>query len=113
MESSVSFFAQDFCLCNYYISLSFFVSPMSSVCAQASYADFSLLFLLWSFFLFKWQAKLAVKLPHVQSLCVHEMVVWAFKHVLQAVVASCKNAAGLPLNIAAALNVMLSASLLE
>ncbi|CAM6016929.1 unnamed protein product [Sphagnum balticum] len=58
-------------------------------------------------------AKLAVKLPHVQSLCVHEMVVWAFKHVLQAVVASCKNAADLPLNIATALNVMLSASLLE
>ncbi len=61
----------------------------------------------------KWQAKLAAKLPHVQSLCVHEMVVRAFKHVLQAVVASCKNAADLPLNIAAALNVMLGASLLE
>ncbi|CAK9197344.1 unnamed protein product [Sphagnum troendelagicum] len=58
-------------------------------------------------------AKLAAKLPHVQSLCVHEMVVRAFKHVLQAVVASCKNAADLPLNIAAALNVMLGTSLLE
>jgi protein TIF31 len=58
-------------------------------------------------------AKLAAKLSHVQSLCVHEMVVRAFKHVLQAVVASCKNAADLPLNIAAALNVMLGASLLE
>ncbi|CAM6035680.1 unnamed protein product [Sphagnum compactum] len=58
-------------------------------------------------------AKLAAKLPHVQSLCVHEMVVRAFKHVLQAVVASCKNAADLPLNIATALNVMLGASLLE
>ncbi|GAB2294852.1 hypothetical protein Dimus_029045 [Dionaea muscipula] len=32
--------------------------------------------------------KLADKLPHVQSLCIHKMVIRAFKHILQAVIAA-------------------------
>ncbi len=47
MELNVSWCAQDFCLHNYCISLSFSTSPVSSVCAQGSYADFRLLYLLW------------------------------------------------------------------
>ncbi|KAJ4839776.1 hypothetical protein Tsubulata_026571 [Turnera subulata] len=34
------------------------------------------------------KVELADKLPHVQSLCVHEMIVRAYKHILQAVVAA-------------------------
>uniref|UniRef100_A0A9I9CY66 Clu domain-containing protein n=1 Tax=Cucumis melo TaxID=3656 RepID=A0A9I9CY66_CUCME len=32
--------------------------------------------------------ELADKLPHVQSLCIHEMIVRAYKHILQAVIAA-------------------------
>ncbi|GER44110.1 tetratricopeptide repeat protein [Striga asiatica] len=32
--------------------------------------------------------ELADKLPHIQSLCIHEMVTRAFKHIVQAVIAS-------------------------
>jgi hypothetical protein len=56
------------------------------------------------------QAELAEKLPHIESLCVHEMVMRAFKHVLQAVIAASKATSDLPVNIAAALNVMLGTS---
>eukprot|EP01018_Ginkgo_biloba_P024484 Gb_20706 [translate_table: standard] len=52
-------------------------------------------------------AKLADKLPHVQSLCIHEMIVRAFKHVLRAVVAATLNTSHLAASIAAALNIML------
>ncbi|KAH9329773.1 hypothetical protein KI387_001881, partial [Taxus chinensis] len=51
--------------------------------------------------------ELADKLPHVQSLCIHEMVVRALKHILQAVVASVESISGLAASIAAALNIML------
>lgn len=51
--------------------------------------------------------ELANKLPHVQSLCIHEMVVRAFKHILQAVIASVKRTSDLASSIAAALNIML------
>lgn len=50
---------------------------------------------------------LADKLPHVQSLCIHEMVVRAYKHILQAVVAAVDNAADFAGSIAACLNVLL------
>ncbi|KVH93684.1 Tetratricopeptide-like helical [Cynara cardunculus var. scolymus] len=50
---------------------------------------------------------LADKLPHVQSLCVHEMVVRAYKHILQAVVAAVDNIADLAESIASCLNVLL------
>ncbi|KAI5063540.1 hypothetical protein GOP47_0022087 [Adiantum capillus-veneris] len=51
--------------------------------------------------------KLAEKLPHVQSLCVHEMVIRAFKHLMRAVVAAAVGTSKLAAAIAAALNVML------
>ncbi|XP_021750054.1 protein TSS-like [Chenopodium quinoa] len=51
--------------------------------------------------------ELADKLPHVQSLCVHEMIVRAYKHVLQAVVAAVNDAAELSSAVAACLNVLL------
>lgn len=51
--------------------------------------------------------ELADKLPHVQSLCIHEMVVRAFKHILEAVVASIESTSDLAASIAAALNIML------
>jgi hypothetical protein len=53
------------------------------------------------------QVELANKLPHVQSLCIHEMVVRAFKHILQAVIASVERTSDLAASIAAALNIML------
>ncbi|CAK7338137.1 unnamed protein product [Dovyalis caffra] len=51
--------------------------------------------------------ELADKLPHVQSLCIHEMIVRAYKHVLQAVVASVNNATDLAVCIASCLNILL------
>ncbi|XP_048426599.1 protein REDUCED CHLOROPLAST COVERAGE 2-like [Pyrus x bretschneideri] len=51
--------------------------------------------------------ELADKLPHVQSLCIHEMVVRAYKHILQAVVAAVDNIADLAASIAACLNILL------
>ncbi|KAJ1410318.1 Tetratricopeptide-like helical domain superfamily [Sesbania bispinosa] len=47
------------------------------------------------------------KLPHVQSLCIHEMVVRAYKHILQAVVAVVDNASELASSIASCLNILL------
>ncbi|XP_057968378.1 protein REDUCED CHLOROPLAST COVERAGE 2 [Malania oleifera] len=51
--------------------------------------------------------ELADKLPHVQSLCVLEMVVRAYKHVLQAVVSAVDNLSDLAVSIASCLNVLL------
>nr|POE80535.1 protein tss [Quercus suber] len=51
--------------------------------------------------------KLSEKLPHVQSLCIHEMIVRAFKHILQAVIAAVDNTEKMAVSIAAALNMML------
>nr|XP_043625166.1 protein TSS [Erigeron canadensis] len=51
--------------------------------------------------------ELADKLPHVQSLCIHEMVVRAYKHLLQAVVAAVHNIADLSGSIASCLNLLL------
>ncbi|KAK8602023.1 hypothetical protein V6N12_051845 [Hibiscus sabdariffa] len=51
--------------------------------------------------------ELADKLPHVQSLCIHEMVVRAYKHVLQAVVSSVDSIDDLAASIAACLNILL------
>ncbi|CAN4113288.1 unnamed protein product [Withania somnifera] len=51
--------------------------------------------------------ELANKLPHVQSLCIHEMVVRAYKHVLQAVVAAVDNIDNVAASIASCLNVLL------
>lgn len=53
------------------------------------------------------QVELAEKLPHIQSLCIHEMVTRAFKHVLKAVIASVDNLTNLPAAIASVLNFLL------
>lgn len=54
-----------------------------------------------------WQIKLSEKLSHVQSLCIHEMIIRAFKHILQAVIASIVEIEDLAEVIAATLNMML------
>ncbi|RZC56526.1 hypothetical protein C5167_015375 [Papaver somniferum] len=51
--------------------------------------------------------KLSEKLSHVQSLCIHEMIVRAFKHILQAVISAVTNTEDMAVSIAAALNLML------
>lgn len=50
---------------------------------------------------------MADKLSHVQSLCLHEMVVRAFKHILRAVVAAVSDTDDLAESIASCLNVLL------
>lgn len=64
-------------------------------------------FLMFFFFPLWCQVELADKLPHVQSLCIHEMVVRAYKHILQAVVAAVDNIADLAGSIASCLNILL------
>ncbi|XP_059318217.1 protein REDUCED CHLOROPLAST COVERAGE 1-like isoform X2 [Lycium ferocissimum] len=51
--------------------------------------------------------KLSEKLSHVRSLCIHEMIIRAFKHILQAVIASVIEIEDLSAVIAATLNMML------
>ncbi|KAJ3699054.1 hypothetical protein LUZ61_002759 [Rhynchospora tenuis] len=51
--------------------------------------------------------ELSEKLPHIQSLCVHEMIVRAFKHVLRAVVAAVKDINKIAGAIASCLNILL------
>nr|GEY21948.1 protein TSS [Tanacetum cinerariifolium] len=48
--------------------------------------------------------ELAEKLPHIRSLCIHEMVTRAYKHILEAVIASVENFAELSATIASTLN---------
>ncbi|KAI4377268.1 hypothetical protein MLD38_014928 [Melastoma candidum] len=50
---------------------------------------------------------LADNLPHVQSLCIHEMVVRAYKHIMQAVVAAITDVADSAVAIASCLNLLL------
>ncbi|KAI3444062.1 hypothetical protein Pfo_000727 [Paulownia fortunei] len=51
--------------------------------------------------------ELADKLPHVQSLCIHEMVVRAYKHILQAVLAAVDDIANMASSVASCLNLLL------
>ncbi|KAL5196893.1 hypothetical protein ABZP36_000405 [Zizania latifolia] len=51
--------------------------------------------------------KLSEKLSHVQSLCVHEMIVRAFKHIVRAAIAATSDMRQLALAIAAVLNLLL------
>ncbi|KAL1536010.1 protein REDUCED CHLOROPLAST COVERAGE 1-like [Salvia divinorum] len=51
--------------------------------------------------------KLSEKLSHVQSLCIHEMIVRAFKHILHAVISAVQKPEKMAAAIAAALNLML------
>ncbi|KAH1085101.1 hypothetical protein AAZX31_07G027300 [Glycine max] len=57
--------------------------------------------------------KLAENLPHIQSLCIHEMITRAFKHLLKAVTASVDNVADLSAAIASTLNFLLGGSRTE
>ncbi|XP_022721198.1 protein TSS-like isoform X2 [Durio zibethinus] len=57
--------------------------------------------------------ELAEKLPHIQSLCIHEMVTRAFKHILKAVFASVDKFEDLPAAIASSLNFLLGNSGVE
>ncbi|GAY61682.1 hypothetical protein CUMW_211960 [Citrus unshiu] len=50
------------------------------------------------------KVELAEKLPHIQSLCIHEMVTRAFKHVLKGVIASVDYLSDLSAAIASSLN---------
>lgn len=50
--------------------------------------------------------KLSEKLSHVQSLCIHEMIVRAFKHILRAVIAAV-DIDKMAVSVAAALNLLL------
>ncbi|KOM27277.1 hypothetical protein LR48_Vigan406s008700 [Vigna angularis] len=59
------------------------------------------------------KVKLAENLPHIQSLCIHEMITRAFKHQLKAVIASVENVADLSAAIASTLNVLLGGSRTE
>lgn len=51
--------------------------------------------------------KLSEKLSHVQSLCVHEMIVRAFKHIVRSVIAAISDKRQLALTIATTLNFLL------
>ncbi|KAK1322535.1 Clustered mitochondria protein [Acorus calamus] len=57
--------------------------------------------------------KLSEKLSHVQSLCVHEMIVRAFKHILRAVIAAVVDTKDLGVSISVALNLMLGVPVSE
>ncbi|KAJ1377512.1 Tetratricopeptide-like helical domain superfamily [Sesbania bispinosa] len=51
--------------------------------------------------------KLSEKLSHVQSLCIHEMIVRAFKHILRAVISAVVDKEKIASSIAGALNLLL------
>lgn len=55
------------------------------------------------------QVELADKLPHIQSLCIHEMVTRAIKHIIISVIASVENPADLSA-IASSLNFFLGSN---
>lgn len=59
------------------------------------------------------QVKLSEKLTHVQSLCIHEMIVRAFKHIIRSIIAASSNMGNLALLISEALNMMLGVSEIE
>ncbi|GJM87215.1 hypothetical protein PR202_ga03149 [Eleusine coracana subsp. coracana] len=51
--------------------------------------------------------ELSDKLPHIQSLCIHEMVVRAFKHILWAVIAAVDDIHNMADSVASSLNILL------
>lgn len=63
--------------------------------------------ILISFLVQLLQVELSDKLPHVQSLCIHEMVVRAFKHILQGVLAAVGDVANMASSVASCLNLLL------
>lgn len=57
--------------------------------------------------------ELAEKLPHIQSICIHEMVTRSFKYIIRAVVAAVENFSDMSAAIAATLNVLVGTSKME
>uniref|UniRef100_N1R3H2 Uncharacterized protein n=1 Tax=Aegilops tauschii TaxID=37682 RepID=N1R3H2_AEGTA len=57
--------------------------------------------------------ELAEKLPHIQSICIHEMVIRAFKHVIRAVIAAVDDMQNMSAVIAETLNILLGSPRLE
>ncbi|RZS11878.1 hypothetical protein BHM03_00043256 [Ensete ventricosum] len=53
------------------------------------------------------KVELSDKLPHVQSLCIHEMIVRAYKHILQAIIAAVGDITDMAGTIASCLNILL------
>ncbi|KAM3244563.1 hypothetical protein ACQJBY_056090 [Aegilops geniculata] len=51
--------------------------------------------------------ELSDKLPHIQSLCIHEMVVRAFKHIVRAVIAAVDDINDMAQSVASCLNILL------
>ncbi|CAM0943501.1 unnamed protein product [Alopecurus aequalis] len=51
--------------------------------------------------------ELSDKLPHIQSLCIHEMVVRAFKHIIRAVIAAVDDINIMAESVASCLNILL------
>ncbi|KAE8766951.1 protein TSS [Hordeum vulgare] len=51
--------------------------------------------------------ELSDKLPHIQSLCIHEMVVRAFKHIVHAVIAAVDDINDMGQSVASCLNILL------
>lgn len=60
----------------------------------------------YQYFFYK-QVELAEKLPHIQSICIHEMVVRSFKHIVRAVIAAVDNFSTASSAIAEILNILL------
>ncbi|XP_073299346.1 protein REDUCED CHLOROPLAST COVERAGE 3-like [Primulina huaijiensis] len=54
--------------------------------------------------------ELAEKLPHIQSLCIHEMIARAFKHLIRAVIASVQSKDTLSTAIASTLNFLFASN---
>ncbi|VAH37969.1 unnamed protein product [Triticum turgidum subsp. durum] len=57
--------------------------------------------------------ELGEKLPHIQSICIHEMVIRAFKHVIRAVIAAVDDMQKMSAVIAETLNILLGSPRLE
>ncbi|KAF8651360.1 hypothetical protein HU200_063618 [Digitaria exilis] len=53
------------------------------------------------------EVQLAEKLPHIQSICIHEMVIRSFKHIIRAVIASVDDMQNMSAAIAETLNILL------
>ncbi|GJN01545.1 hypothetical protein PR202_ga18819 [Eleusine coracana subsp. coracana] len=51
--------------------------------------------------------ELAEKLPHIQSICIHEMVIRSFKHIVRAVIAAVDDMQNMSAAIAVTLNILL------
>lgn len=62
---------------------------------------------LYQYFFYKKQVELAEKLPHIQSICIHEMVVRSFKHIVRAVIAAVDDISTVSSVVAEMLNILL------